>query len=408
MMKYDKLFPIVRAGLSYSILFLWCATAWGYDLTLIPSLKLRGEYDDNVTFSRKVEEDDFIGTASPALTFGYRSELVRFDSTLGADFKGYMDESDLNTTTRRCNMNGSYQITERYSLSGNFSYTKDTTLESELEETGLVVGREDRKRLTGGGGITYRLDEVSNLGMEFYRSSTRYEGQDYVDYRSNTAIIYYNHTLNDQRDTITVQSMYSNTRSDVSKIRNYGLSFGLAHAFTERLRFDGYVGIRYTKSDYRMMRSWISIDPATGFLVYYFSSQKEKDNDVGGTANISLTGQGEISSWLVGYSRDLTYSSYGESIETQRLYGKASRKLTPRMEMGIAGSFYMTESQGNIRDEESRYYEITPSLEYRITEDHSLRLAYNYSRDYDKRLVSDRTAERNRIWLTLIFRFKGF
>ncbi len=409
LMKYNRLLLIILSSLSSSILILWCTAVWPADMRLIPSLRLKGEYDDNIAFSRQVKEDDFVGTASPDLNLHYASDLLRLDSIVGADFKEYMDHSDFNTVIKRCRIDGAYQVTERYSLSGNFDYTKDTTLESELEETGVVVGRKSRERITGGGGMTYQIDEISNLGIQFNRSNTRYDTQRYVDYRTYTAVIYYNHELNNQKDMVTIQSTYSHTQSDVSKIKNYGLSLGLAHAFTERLRFDGYAGIRYTKSSYRMVQLYgYLFDPVTWQFYPIFYKKKKKDSNLGGISDISLTYKGETSSWLVGYSRGLTYSSYGDSLETQRLYGNASRKLTARMKMGIRGSIYITKSEGDVSNEDNRYYEIAPFLEYRLTEDHFLRAGYSYAREEDKAVSSNRIGERNRIWVTLTLRFKGF
>jgi len=413
LMKYNRLLLIILSSLSSSILILWCTAVWPADMRLIPSLRLKGEYDDNIAFSRQVKEDDFVGTASPDLNLHYASDLLRLDSIVGADFKEYMDHSDFNTVIKRCRIDGAYQVTERYSLSGNFDYTKDTTLESELEETGVVVGRKSRERITGGGGMTYQLDEISNIGIQFNRSNTRYDTKHYTDYRTYTAVIYYNHELNSEKDMVTIQSTYSHTRSDVSKIKNYGLSLGLAHAFTESLRFDGYAGIRYTKSSYITYRRRVYaylLDPVTRriYPIFSFYKKKEKDSNVGGIADISLTYKGETSSWLVGYSRGLTYSSYGDSLETQRLYGNASRKLTARMKMGIRGSIYITKSEGDVSNEDNRYYKIAPFLEYRLTEDHFLQVGYSYAREENKAVSSNKIGERNRIWVTLTLRFKGF
>ncbi len=387
-------------------LLTFASVTWGADVKLLPSLALRGEYNDNVTFSRKAEKDDFIGTASPSITFGYASELATLKASLGADFMGYADDDNLNTVNQRYKVDGAYQTTERFKLLGDLSYVKDTTLDSELEETGLVVGRNDRKRLGGGAGAVYRLNEVSDVGVKVDYTDVNYDSSRFVDYTSKAVLLTYNHELKESRDVLTVQTVYNYSTSDVSKVDNYGLSFGLSHAFSEKLRFDGSIGVRYTKTDFRLIRSEILVDPATGLLVFSFRRENQEENDWGGTAHLSLTRQDETTSWSAGYSRDLTYGPYGEPIETDRFYGRAGWKVTERLDAGIAGSLYFTKSQGTVGERDSRYFDLTPSLKYRITEDHFLQCAYSYSRDEDNRLTSDKTAERNRVWLMLVFRFK--
>ena len=45
------------------------------DLTIVPELELRVEYDDNIDFDQKDEIDDFAGNAIPSLTLDYETEL---------------------------------------------------------------------------------------------------------------------------------------------------------------------------------------------------------------------------------------------------------------------------------------------------------------------------------------------
>ena len=73
-------------------------------------------------------------------------------------------------------------MTERLTVNGNFSYVNDTTLDSQLEETGIVTFRTDRKRYNGGLELSYRLSELSNAGFGYNHQSTRYGSYLYEDY----------------------------------------------------------------------------------------------------------------------------------------------------------------------------------------------------------------------------------
>jgi len=71
----------------------------------------------------------------------------------------------------------------------------------------------------------------------------------------------------------------------------------------------------------------------------------------------------------------------------------------------LTGNLYFSKSDDSIDNENTRYYEVTPSLYYNITRDHRLEVGYSYANDYDKTLTDNREAERNRVWILLTFNF---
>ena len=62
------------------------------DLTIVPELELRVEYDDNLDFSPKNEIDDFAGNAIPGLTLDYKTEVLEGSLFGELDFLKYYDE----------------------------------------------------------------------------------------------------------------------------------------------------------------------------------------------------------------------------------------------------------------------------------------------------------------------------
>ncbi|MBN2515701.1 MAG: hypothetical protein JXC33_06670, partial [Deltaproteobacteria bacterium] len=72
----------------------------------------------------------------------------------------------------------------------------------------------------------------------------------------------------------------------------------------------------------------------------------------------------------------------------------------------LAGSLYFTKSTGDeTEDTDTRYYTVTPSLNYSFTDQIALNLAYSYANEYDKTLTNDREVDRNIVWLALNFNF---
>jgi len=107
----------------------------------------------------------------------------------------------------------------------------------------------------------------------------------------------------------------------------------------------------------------------------------------------------------VGYNQDLSYSSYGEPIEKYNLHCNANRRLSERLGVNFSGSINLTKLDDNYYDRDNRYYIISPSLNYRITDNYSLIVAYKYSQAYDKARSTNPRADRNKVWLELRFRF---
>jgi len=379
---------IVQIWISLTMLFLAVpVTVTAQDITLRPTISIRGEYDDNVYYTRRFETEDYLTRIKPAFTLDYVTERFDLQSSFDVDIQRYADEEDLDTEDQHYKIDAKYQVMERISVSGNGSYSKDTTLESEIEETGLSDNpRQDRDRYIGGLGLTYKITELSNISVNYSHNKTEYEWSGNVDYDMDSISFSFNSRFDNQLDVITIQPYFYRYDSKTSNVDNYGLSFGWQHPFDETLTLTAFAGARYTKTEYS------------------FAAGSE-DSSYSGVADIKLEKIGELYSAEVGYNHDLSYSAYGEPIEKYKIHGYASRRLTERLKLRFSGIVSLTKSDDKYNDRDSRFYGITPSLDYRITENYSLKLAYNYSQSYDKARTIYPRADRNKVWLELHFRF---
>jgi hypothetical protein len=354
------------------------------DVTLTPSLSLRGEYNDNIDFSRTNKQDDYIGTVSPGLTFGYATDVLNFGAQATVGVVRYLDQTNQDNETQNYGLNASYRMFERLSIRVNGSYVKDTTLDTELQETGLVERRSDRKRYGGGGGLSYQISEVLDMALNYNYTKTDYDLSDYIDSKGHSVSLPFNYSFNNRLDTFTLTPYYRNYDSDENKVDSYGLSLGLAHTFTETLKGSATAGPRYTETE---------------------DNTGKTDDGWGWTADVSLTKSWQTATASLGYTRDLNYTAEGRTVEVNRFSLATSKMLTSRFSIKLAGSLYFTKSKGISQDEDTRYYTVTPSLNYMITKNHSMELAYSYSNEYDKTLADNRELDRNTVWLVLNFNF---
>jgi len=390
-MFFYKIFSIKRVEI-FILFFIFCLTntAFAGQVSLLSSLGVKGEYNDNVNFDRENEIDDYITTISPAFKLGYSTALFDINAETILDFLLYHYEPDLNEENQEYNLDAAYHMTERLTLSGDFSYIKDTTLDSELEETGIVNHREDRRRYDSGGGMVYEISERNDLGCDYNFTKINYDEDDKVDYERHTVKLPFNYYLKNQRDTLTLQPEYSFRDSDVSEVDNYKINVGWSHLFSETFTLKVFAGGRYTETRY----------------------EDERDNGYsdGFNADIQLKNTGETNRSLIGYRRDLRTRASGTEIEVDKFYCRMDQLITERFGVGFDGKLYFTREEDddndtNNNDEDSVYFTVEPSLFYKITEQHLLRLAYAYAREDDDARDNDQVKDRHKVWLSLSFNF---
>lgn len=365
------------------LIFQW-KPAHTAEVTLNPSLNFRGEYNDNIDFSRSNRLDDYVGIISPGLTFGYATERGNVEAKAIVDVIRYYDYTERNYERQNYGLGVSYLLFERLSFKANGSYIKDITLDTQLEETGIVVKRSDRERYNAGGGFSYQMSELSAIGINYSYTEIDYKLPIYVDSRRHGGSLSYSYTFNNNLDVFRIGPYYRNIDSDDQKTDIYGFGLGIDHKFTETFSADVNASARYSETEQTAGKS---------------------DSNWGWSAAITLNKSWQTASAHLGYSRYLNPTTEGDIIEVDRFFLTLNKMLTKRFRLSLGGSIYFTKSQEEPRTTDTRYYSVTPSLEYMITENLSLALAYNYSNQYDETLINDKDVDRNRVWLSLNFNY---
>ena len=252
-LKFNKIF--ICSFLIFSI-FGGHHFSFGADNSLLPSLSITGEYDDNVLFARSEPEpiDDYIAIVSPGLLYDYDTERLSLDLSALLDIRKYDEQTELDTVDQRYALETQYQALERFGLFGYLSYIKDTTFDSYLEETGRVSFLEDRERSDAGGGFTYQITERSDITPKYEYTNVNYDETGSVDYFRNKLILSYNYKFKNQRDIFTLQPSYykyntighERESTRVEKSDNYTFSIGWQHPFSETFQWKIFLGVRYS------------------------------------------------------------------------------------------------------------------------------------------------------------------
>lgn len=391
-----------RCRFLFSSLVLWSVILTPLNLhagetTLSPVLSLGARYDNNVLFSRTDPIDDYSSVVHPSLGLNYKTE--RIDLGLGADieFVNYLDQTELDNAKQAYNLDVNSQLSERLKGQVNARYIRDTLLDSELEETGLVFNQENRERFNAGGGVRYSLSPRSVLGAFYDFRHTDYEEETRADRNEHSVRLIFSRYFNEGLDSLTVSPRYRYIPSPQykdsdgntikgSEVHNVSLNLGWTHKSSEVGTIRLFLGGRYTEER-----------PDDG--------DSEKRDSSGVVADISYTITDEISNFRIGYRRNINYDADNDLREVDRFYAYYNYSLTERSKAGIDTNIYLTRAENqDSAEENTRYLDIKPKISYSLTERHSLELVYRYSMQYDED-EEDTSVDRSQILLTVVLRF---
>lgn len=371
------------------------------ETTLIPALSLGARYDNNVLFDRTVVIDDYSSIVHPSLALNHKTE--RTDLNLGADIKfvNYLDQTELDNTKQVYEFNVNSQLSERLSGRAKALYIRDTLLDSELDETGVVYNQEDRERINAQGGVNYFLSQKSRLGALYDFMYTDYEVNTRADRNDHSVGVTFSRFFNEGLDSLSVSpiyryillSQYEDSDGDTvkgSEVHSFSLNLGWTHKSSEVGTIRLFLGGRYTEER--------PVDDGDG-------ADEEKRDYSGVVADFSYAIKDEISDLRIGYRRDINYDADNDLREMDRFYAYYGYLLTERSRAGIDANIYLTRTENKDSDDgDTRYLDIQPKISYSLTEQYYLQLVFRYSLQYDDN-EEDKTIDRSQILLALVLRF---
>ena len=354
------------------------------EITATPSITLKAEYDDNINFDSRDEVDDFSGSAIPGLRFNYLTELLEFNIYGEVDVKRYYDETDFDRTNQLYGFDSRYRMLERLYLLGEFEFQKDESIDSQLEETGRIFKRDRRERYYADGGFRYQISELSEIGPNLSYEKRNFSSKDDDDYDLYRISLTYNKDFQNERDSISLVPSYSRYNSDTQDADGYRFEVGWKRFIKETITSDILVGARYTRIDRK--------------------DENNTDNDWGGIGRIEIAKKGETFFGNVGYSHDIRASSQGEIIQVDKLYLSIDKRIYERFGFKFDGSGYYSKNESGDKDK-VRYFVLTPSIYYMLTENHLLELFYSYQNQVEMDEPGNPNYQRNRVWLNLKLEF---
>lgn len=375
-------------GILFFALILFPISSIAGLVELIPGLRIAAEYDDNIDFTSKSAEteDDFSGSARPSVRLKYNTERLDLIGRGEIDFKKYLNQTDFDRTNQLYALETKFQAHQRWRLSGDYSFRRDETVDSQFEETGRTFRRNRVQRHDAKGGVQYALTELTDIGPFLSYIRADYSGRDNTDYDLYRIELPYTKRFQNQRDTIRLTPAYTRYDSDDNEeAHGYRLTFGWERLLSETLTFDIAVGPRYTKVQ---------------------QDNGDENSNWGGASNIGLDKRGETFKGSIRFSHDLGTTSDGEIINVNRLNMFADKKMSERFGIRFIGiAWYTNREDNDAPSDKVVSFELNPALYYMLTENHSLELGYNYRNQRELDEPGNPTTQRNTVVLSFNFAF---
>ena len=387
-----------------------------------PKISLRTGYNDNIRLTSAKHDSVWESALSPSVKFGVASEnqglfgdagfaIRRFTGGSGRDSSDILNREDYHLNTN------AYHNTLRDSFEANLDYTQDSTLDSELDDEGIVANeRATRERITLGPSWSRMLNELTRMEMGYQFTNVGYpDGSENLvgyDYHSLTTSLARQFT---PRILGTLTAGYSSYQPDTDfNSDTVSLQAGLSRDFSETLAASFLVGLRRTTSDSEFGSGFCIGAPAdasfpacTGGIPVPIPNESVKA-EIETTAPVytaSITKTLETGPLSASLSRSSSPSGNGELLDRTRLTLSGDYKLSEQLSSSLKIEYTENETIVNRvgfvpSEEKETFFRVTPRVSWRWRREWKLAGEYQYVDNDDPRAG---TANRNAFYLSLSY-----
>jgi len=352
------------------------AAEWKID----PTLRFNTRYDDNVRLSIANEVSSASATFSPSVVFSVTTPESGASGTLGFDFRRFEADSDLNDDNSRLTAN-LFHTLQRASLGLNLAFINDTTLDSQLDTTGVVFNRRRRQFIKASPNLNYAFDVRTNVSLNYTYSNTRFNNADgitLVDSSTNAAQVSLNRVLNN-RSTASITLSGSKTNSDNNvDSTTINLQSGASYQLNETWSTSLFFGAR--RSEINSSRN-SSIDILSGGTkIGEFALTRDVTSNTNGlTFNASVSKTFLRGNITLLATRSVSNDINGQPIETtslrQTMLYRFSETLSGNLELAYTTTKADSDFVGNL-DQTS--YQVAPAVTWNLSNFWRLTGSYHY------------------------------
>ena len=348
-----------------------------------PSVDLRTEYNDNINFTSAPHPSVWGVILSPDVKFSGTTEAFNVTGGLRFNFNRYFGEQGLDTNDHILILRSSYKG-ERDVLGFNVESVEDSTLVSELSDTGVVLARDQRHRLSANPSWSRSLTERTTFTASYTYTDVNYANNvatGLIDYRDQTATVGLSYRPG-ERDLATLTGYYDRyeTSPGMFRANTYGIEVGYDRAFSETLHGSLAVGTRTTRGT-STTQALVCDGPILAGICFGNVTTIQsvtKTNSTGYIFAANVDKQWETAKLSGSLSRAISPSGVGTLVQTDHLGVTWTRQWSPTVSSSVAAGMYRSQYGQNVTGNNNNYYAIEPGVSWRLTEWWTLSGGYSY------------------------------
>ncbi len=395
---YVQSYPAAAASWRGALLLLLCccgAAASAKELYLIPSAGLRTEYDDNKRLwsdrlKNGIDTSAYGVIASASAEAGVRGDryAVSLDNRL--EIRRYASDLDLDSENVYLDLASSFNATQRslFGLDGN--YTRDTTLTSELEATGLVQDNVVREQWYLRPYWSYFLSDATILQADYSHYDTAYERSTinrFFDYTTDAVSLTVSRQWSELlKNYLSVSWMSFEVPELRRQTTQYTVNLGLDYQFLPTWSASLSVGRRFTNTEITFDQPVL----VNGFFVIVdgalLTTETTISDDVQGMVfSFGLSKQFLAGSAGLSYSRATSAQGNGRLQLLDRFSANYDQNVTQHLRLSLNGGINVTTTSGGQNDFNDRtYYYVRPSVSWLFDRHARVTAGYMYrTQSYD-------------------------
>ena len=297
----------------------------------------------------------------------------------------FFSESDLDSTDQRGAVAYNRQST-RMNFGLNAEFVRNTTRESELDDTGRIDRSVRRTSFAGGPSFTYLTGPLSRIETSASANRVTFGSDEFNDFTNVAGQLAYIQSITprDEAGLVFAVSHFDSEDTENTEAENYSLSARWTRSPNERFESTFDVGLRLTNSR--------------------FDEPDGRQNET----NIGFNFRGELE-WQFDQGRlNATFlnaaepSSDGSLRQRTRAQSVVSYRLTDRLSALFTATAERSEDIDAATDEDGErlFFSLSPSLAYQITEQWRLTGQYRFR---GQELDNTDLALSNAVLLTLTY-----
>ncbi len=293
-------------------------------------------------------------------------------------YRGYAQDSNLNSFDQYLDFSAT-SFGERSDLGLNLAFVNDSTLTSELEDSGVAFINKKRAYFSMEPSWRYFMTPLMSVHAEYRFDGVQYEdsGENGLnDFEYQVASGDLERRLGEDSD-IVIRGYYQRYKviELTNKARSLGLEIGYKRRFSSRLEGGVFLGSVVTES----------------------TISREDSSSSSVSSNLRLSYKSESSKYLVAFTSGVVPSSTGVVYDQKRIEGRATSKMNESFLWNLDLLVQIRAAIGqNIDQVDRTYYRLAPGVVWRFNRNWSV--VANYTFSAEKRAGQGNEARRNQIY----------